>query len=83
MKILYLRGYKWLLSQYQRVRNYAFGYRRYEALVEHIKPFLKNFNFLYSDKRVSSPLILMRNAPKTIHFLKLILTTGRNFHFFA
>ena len=42
MKILYLKGYKWLLSQNQRVRNDFFGYRRYEALAKHMKPFLKN-----------------------------------------
>ena len=39
MKILYLKGYKWLLSQNQRVRKNFFGYRRYEA--KHIKPFFK------------------------------------------
>ena len=42
MKVLYLQGYKWLLSQNQRVRNDFLGYRRYEALAKHIKPFLKN-----------------------------------------
>ena len=42
MKILYLKGYKWLLSHNQRVRNEIFGYRRYDALAKHIKPFLKN-----------------------------------------
>ena len=42
MKILCLKGYKWLLFQNQRVRNDSFGYRRYEALAKHIKPFLKN-----------------------------------------
>ena len=40
IKILYLKGYKWLLSQNQRVRNGCFGCRRYEALVKQIKPFL-------------------------------------------
>ena len=42
MEVLYLKGYKWLLSQNQQVRNDFFGYRRYEALVKHIKPFRKN-----------------------------------------
>ena len=41
MKILYLKGYKWLLCQNQRVRNNFFGYTRYEALAEHTKPFFK------------------------------------------
>ena len=41
MKILYLKGYKWLLSQNQRVRIDFLGYRRYEALAKHIKPFFK------------------------------------------
>ena len=38
MKILYLKRYKWLLSQKQRVKNHFFGYRRYDALTKHIKP---------------------------------------------
>ena len=44
-KILYLKGYKWLSSQNQGVRNYFFGYRQYEALAKHIKSsfFKKNF----------------------------------------
>ena len=42
MKILHLKGYKWLLSHNQRVRNDIFGYRRYDAPAKHIKPFLKN-----------------------------------------
>ena len=41
MKILYLKGCKWLLSQNQQVRNDFFGYRWYETLARHIKPFLK------------------------------------------
>ena len=41
MKILYLKGYKWLLSQNQRVRIDFLGYRRYNALAKHIKPFFK------------------------------------------
>ena len=39
MKILYFKGYKWFLSQNQQVRNGIFGYRRYEAVAEQIKPF--------------------------------------------
>ena len=42
MKILYLKGYKWLLLQNQRVRNDFSGNRRYEALAKHIKLFLEN-----------------------------------------
>ena len=38
MKILYLKRYKWLLSQKQRVKNHFSGYRRYDALAKHIKP---------------------------------------------
>ena len=34
MKILYLKGYKRLLFQNQRVRNKFVGYRRYEALAQ-------------------------------------------------
>ena len=41
MKILYLKGRKWLLSQNERVKNYFFGYSCYEALTKHIKPFNK------------------------------------------
>ena len=39
VKILYLKGYKWLLSQKKRVRIDFFGYIRCEALARHIKPF--------------------------------------------
>ena len=38
MKILYLKKYKWFLSQKQRVKIHFFGYRRYDALTKHIKP---------------------------------------------
>ena len=48
MKILYLKGYKWLLSQNQLVRNDFLGYRndflgyrKYETLAKHIKFFKK------------------------------------------
>ena len=41
MKILYLKGSKWLLSQNQRVRNDFLGYRWYKALAEYIKSFFK------------------------------------------
>ena len=39
MKAYYLKDYKWFFSQNHRVRNDFFGYRRYEALAKHIKPF--------------------------------------------
>ena len=39
MKILYLKGSEWLLSQNERVRIEALGYRSYEALAKDIKPF--------------------------------------------
>ena len=39
MKLLYLKGYRWLLSQNQQVRIYFFGYRQYEALTKHMKLF--------------------------------------------
>ena len=41
MKMLYLKGCKWLLSQNQRIKNDFLGYWRYYALAKHIKPFLK------------------------------------------
>ena len=31
MKILYLKGYKWFLSQNQQVRNDFFGYTQYDV----------------------------------------------------
>ena len=41
MKILYLKGYKWLLSQNQRVRIDFLGYRWYDSVAKNIEPFLK------------------------------------------
>ena len=41
MKILYLKGYKWLLSQNQWVRIDFLGYIQYEALAKPIKLFLE------------------------------------------
>ena len=41
MKILYLKGYKWLLSQNQQVRNDVFGYRWFNELAKRIKHFFK------------------------------------------
>ena len=41
MKILCLRGYKWLLSQNQGVRIDVLGYEQYKALTKHTKPFFK------------------------------------------
>ena len=49
MKILYLKRYKWLLSQKQRVKNHFFGYRRYDALTKHIKPLKPLKGSLYPD----------------------------------
>ena len=37
MKVLCLKGHKWLLFQNQGVRNDFFAYRRFEALSKHIK----------------------------------------------
>ena len=53
MKILYLKGYKWLVSQNQQVRIDFLGYLRYERLAKHIKPYLKNIKV----KNVSAPTI--------------------------
>ena len=36
-------GYKWLLSQNQRLRNDFFGYRRYYTRAKHIKLFKKTW----------------------------------------
>ena len=41
MKTFYFRSCKWLLSQNQQVRTDFSGYRRYEVLAKHIKPFTK------------------------------------------
>ena len=41
MKNLYLKGYKWLLSQNQRVRIDSLRYRRCKALAKYKRPFLK------------------------------------------
>ena len=41
MKKMYLKDYKWLLSQDQWVRTDCLGYMQYEALAKHIKPFFK------------------------------------------
>ena len=41
MKILYLKGYKMLLSQNQRVRIDFPGYRLYESVAKNIEPFFK------------------------------------------
>ena len=42
MNILFLKDYKWLLSQNQRLRFDVFGFGRYKALAQHIKSFLEN-----------------------------------------
>ena len=41
MKILYLKGYSWLLSQNQRVKKVFLGYRWYRALAKRVNTFLK------------------------------------------
>ena len=41
MKIFFLKDYKRLVSQNQRVRNDFFGYRRYQSLAKHSKPFVR------------------------------------------
>ena len=41
MKTFYLKSYKWLLSQNQRVKNDFFGYGWNGALAKHIKSFLE------------------------------------------
>ena len=58
MKTLYLKGYKWLLSQNQQVRIVFLGYRWYEALAKHIKPFLKSIKV----KRTSVPGLYCSSA---------------------
>ena len=41
MKILYLKGSKWVLSKNQQVKIDFLGYIRYKALARHIKPLKK------------------------------------------
>ena len=41
MNVLYLNGYKCLLSQNQRVIIDFLGYIRYDTLAKHIKPFFE------------------------------------------
>ena len=57
MKILYLKDCKWTLSQNQRVRNDFFGYRRYEELAKHMKPFFKK-----QSKRTSCPYNKLKSS---------------------
>ena len=83
MKILYLKGYKWLLSQNQQVRNEFFGYRWYKPLAKHIKPFLKKY---YSEKTSVPGLFskydqILRTLRIWSNFLKKSLM--ENFIFFA
>ena len=54
MKILYLKGYKWLLSQNRQVRTDFLGYMRYEALAKHIKLFFKKKHY---SERTSVPRV--------------------------
>ena len=64
MKILYLKGYLWLLSQNQRVRNVFLGYRWYRAQAKHVNPFLQNIKVKgrrSSHRRCSERKIVLRN----------------------
>ena len=61
MKMLYLKGYKWLLSQNQRARIDFLGYRRYEAQATHIKSFFKKKQVLKVTE--STPRLLRRRWP--------------------
>ena len=66
MKILYLKGYKWLLSQNQRVRIDFLGNRPYEALIKHIKSFLKKQSKTMSVPRLHDILGLdLKNTQTT------------------
>ena len=68
MEILYLKGYKWLLSQNKRIGIDFLGYRRYKALAKHIKPFLKTLK----SKDVSARTIIFLNFLTlwSIHFFQ-------------
>ena len=54
MKILYLKGCKWLLSQNQRVRYEFSGYGQSEALAKYIRPFFTK----HRSERTSVPQLL-------------------------
>ena len=41
MKLLCLKGYKWLMSQNQQVRNDFFGYGQYLVMTKYTKHFLE------------------------------------------
>ena len=82
MKILYLKGYKWLFSQNQLVKNDFFGDGRYKALAKHIKPFLKK----HERERTSVPGLLVINCIyffKTISFYLLIMLENQLSYCFA
>ena len=57
LKILYLKGYKWLLSQKQLVRIDFLCYKRSKALAMHIKPFLKQD---FSERMSVTGLLLIK-----------------------
>ena len=66
MKILYLKGYKWLLSQNQRVRNDFFGYRQCEALAKHMKPLNPYENIKLTSRRQKKSMPRLRGSRQNI-----------------
>ena len=61
MKILYLKGYSWLLSQNQRVKKVFLGYRWYRALAKRVKKNIKLKGRRSSHRRCSVRKIVLRN----------------------
>ena len=57
MNVLYLNGYKCLLSQNQRVIIDFLGYIRYDTLAKHIKPFFERHErkLLYINAEIQVP----------------------------
>ena len=78
MKILYLKGHKWLLSHNQRVRNDFFRYWPYETLAKHIKPFFKK-TFKWKDVSAlttKGAILIYQDSPflyKNIAFILFII----------
>ena len=75
IKILYLKGYRWLFSQNQRVRIGLLDYRRYDALAKHVKPFLKK---TLKWKDVSAPTTPSEDITTIIKSLNPNKATGRD-----
>ena len=75
IKILYLKGYRWLFSQNQWVRIGLLDYRRYEALAKHVKPFLKK---TLKWKDVSAPTTPSEDITTIIKSLNPNKATGRD-----